>query len=285
MKEACLILLQTIPANIDMENFETNLKLKFPQIDSYHDLHIWQLSSQKYIATVHIIFKDSKLYNKIIDDVRQYFHDHNIANVTIQPEFCDQTSSSVECLVQCTKPECLDKVCCKDSITDLREVSVCSDTNGHDHGHGHGHGHSHSHSKKSKKHKEHHHGHTHAHKHTHGLKHSHDKHSHNHGHSKVHAKEAAEVPKEVVNTKMSQEDDMQEISLDNVEFSSNIPATENNEINTVVEECKTDVETSKIPEKTEISVIEQNKDSKNITSSEDENLKEKDPAVDKNLKC
>ncbi|KAI8117296.1 Zinc transporter 10 [Lucilia cuprina] len=204
MKEACLILLQTIPGNIDMDNFESTLVKKFPQIVSYHDLHIWQLSSHKYIATVHIIFENPKMYEKILDDVRQHFHDHSITNVTIQPEFHSEntTNSSSECLVQCTRPECLDKVCCKDSLTDLREVSVCSSSDGHEH-----HEHEHEHGKKScgksKKQKDHHgHGHSHAHKHhghSHGHSHNkhdhcdHDKHSHNH---KVQAKEVQEVPKE-----------------------------------------------------------------------------------------
>ncbi|KAL9900893.1 zinc transporter 77C isoform 1-T1 [Glossina fuscipes fuscipes] len=126
MKKACLILLQTIPDTIDMDNFERSLISKFPQIVSYHDLHIWQLSSHKYIATVHIVFQNSKLYNKTIDDVSAYFHEYSIAHVTIQPEFSNgkTPSSSTECLMHCTNPDCVDKVCCKDSLTDLTDISV-----------------------------------------------------------------------------------------------------------------------------------------------------------------
>uniref|UniRef100_A0A1A9WH67 Cation efflux protein cytoplasmic domain-containing protein n=1 Tax=Glossina brevipalpis TaxID=37001 RepID=A0A1A9WH67_9MUSC len=127
MKEACLILLQTIPDTIDMDNFERSLISKFPQIVSYHDLHIWQLSSHNYIATVHIVFQNPNLYNKTIDDVSAHFHEYRIAHVTIQPEFSNgkTPSLSTECLMHCTNPECIDKVCCKDSLTDLTEISVC----------------------------------------------------------------------------------------------------------------------------------------------------------------
>ncbi|XP_075163914.1 zinc transporter 77C [Haematobia irritans] len=163
MKEACMILLQTIPGSIDINNFERNLVTKFPQIVSYHDLHIWQLSSHSYIATIHIIFKSPKLYEKTIEDVRSHFQDHSIAHVTIQPEFQaidNGTATSTECLMQCQNPDCADKVCCKDSLTDLREISVSPGgevTNGkklkkHHHHHGHGHGHSHGHSHKYKAH-------------------------------------------------------------------------------------------------------------------------------------
>ncbi|XP_017476689.1 PREDICTED: zinc transporter 1 isoform X1 [Rhagoletis zephyria] len=129
MKQSCLILLQTIPGSIDMVDFERTLVMKFPEIVSYHDLHIWQLSVHKSVATVHIMFQNPQLYTKIIDDVRSYFHDRGITEVTIQPEFQSPKSPSIECLMQCSATDCADKVCCKDSRTDLREV-ISSSPNG-----------------------------------------------------------------------------------------------------------------------------------------------------------
>ncbi|XP_016997102.2 proton-coupled zinc antiporter SLC30A1 [Drosophila takahashii] len=126
MKESCLILLQTIPGSIDLEIFERTLVTKFPEIISYHDLHIWQLAAHRYVATIHIQFQNPKLYLKIIEQVRAYFHDQGIGAVTIQPEFYPSTnknaSASLECLMQCQAAECIEKVCCRDSRTDLREV-------------------------------------------------------------------------------------------------------------------------------------------------------------------
>ncbi|XP_016974888.1 zinc transporter 1 [Drosophila rhopaloa] len=126
MKESCLILLQTIPGSIDLEIFERTLVTKFPEIISYHDLHIWQLSAHRYVATIHIQFQNPKLYLKIIEQVRAYFHDQGIGAVTIQPEFYPSTnknaSASLECLMQCQAAECIEKVCCRDSRSDLREV-------------------------------------------------------------------------------------------------------------------------------------------------------------------
>ncbi|XP_018788774.1 PREDICTED: zinc transporter 1 isoform X2 [Bactrocera latifrons] len=126
MKQSCLILLQTIPGSIDMEDFERTLVIKFPEIVSYHDLHIWQLSAHKSVATVHIMFENPRLYTKIIEDVRTYFQDRGITEVTIQPEFQSPKSPSIECLMQCNASDCVDKVCCKDSRTDLREVISAS---------------------------------------------------------------------------------------------------------------------------------------------------------------
>ncbi|XP_012162716.1 zinc transporter 1 isoform X2 [Ceratitis capitata] len=136
MKQSCLILLQTIPGSINMEDFERTLVMKFPEIVSYHDLHIWQLSAHKSVATVHIMFQNPRLYTKIIADVRAYFQDRGITEVTIQPEFQNAKSPSVECLVQCSASDCVDKVCCKDSRTDLREI-ICTSPNGKNDGHLH----------------------------------------------------------------------------------------------------------------------------------------------------
>lgn len=105
-----------------MEDFERTLVIKFPEIVSYHDLHIWQLSAHKSVATVHIMFENPRLYTKIIDDVRAYFQNRGITEVTIQPEFQSPKSPSIECLMQCNASDCVDKVCCKDSRTDLREI-------------------------------------------------------------------------------------------------------------------------------------------------------------------
>ncbi|XP_067628659.1 uncharacterized protein ZnT77C isoform X2 [Eurosta solidaginis] len=122
MKQSCLILLQTIPGSLNMDDFERTMVIKFPEIVSYHDLHIWQLSAHKSVATVHIMFQNPRLYTKIINDVRAYFHDRGITEVTIQPEFLSPKTPSIECLMQCSAPDCVDKVCCRDSRTDLHEI-------------------------------------------------------------------------------------------------------------------------------------------------------------------
>ena len=65
VKESGLILLQTIPATIDIEEFKKNLLESFSEIINVHDLHIWQLNAHKYVSTAHIIFHDQKVNLKI----------------------------------------------------------------------------------------------------------------------------------------------------------------------------------------------------------------------------
>lgn len=114
MRESCLILLQTIPASIDIEQFKTTLLAKFKEIVSVHDLHIWQLTASKYVSTVHIIFHDPLIYAQIIEEVKTFFHEQGITNVTIQPEFKDTNLAPAvrDCYLPCTDIACAEKHCC-----------------------------------------------------------------------------------------------------------------------------------------------------------------------------
>lgn len=143
VKKAAQILLQTIPDSIDIEDFQKQIVQKFPEILSIHDLHIWQLTQQKFVSTAHIIFLDPFVYKLIINDVLGFFHEQGINIVTIQPEFMSlnagETSTSKErkvlidgmvqnCLVACRQSECVEKLCCQhdsssESIkSDLQQV-------------------------------------------------------------------------------------------------------------------------------------------------------------------
>lgn len=141
MKEAASILLQTIPDSIDIHDFQKQILLKFPQIESIHDLHIWQLTQQKFVSTAHVIFMDPFVYKTIIDDVLGFFHEQGINIVTIQPEFKNlgaEDSSGEElkslvngtirdlCLVACRETACEEKLCCKrkGSIGSTESITV-----------------------------------------------------------------------------------------------------------------------------------------------------------------
>lgn len=87
MKESGLILLQTIPNHINIDSLKKEILETFPGIVNVHDLHVWQLTEQKVISTVHIIFLDPKVYGNIIESLKVFFKEMGITQVTIQPEF------------------------------------------------------------------------------------------------------------------------------------------------------------------------------------------------------
>lgn len=116
MKESCLILLQTIPASINIDNLKKELLEHFPDILNVHDFHVWQLTASKIISTVHITFQNPKMYAKIIGEIRQFFTDYGITQVTIQPEFGSKTPDKNSCLMKCLSEGCRPCVCCPDAV-------------------------------------------------------------------------------------------------------------------------------------------------------------------------
>ncbi|XP_024226080.1 zinc transporter 1 isoform X2 [Bombus impatiens] len=127
MKESGLILLQTIPNHINIDSLKRELLEAFPGIVNVHDLHVWQLTGQKIISTVHIIFLDPMVYASITDEVTAFFIQIGITQVTIQPEFYKlrPNTEKADCLIRCHGEHCSSSQCCskekfiEDSCSDL----------------------------------------------------------------------------------------------------------------------------------------------------------------------
>lgn len=114
MKESGLILLQTIPDHINIDSLKRELLEAFPGIVNVHDLHVWQLTRQKVISTVHIIFLDPMVYASITDQVTAFFVEMGITQVTIQPEFHKMKPNMEKsgCLIRCHGEHCSSSQCC-----------------------------------------------------------------------------------------------------------------------------------------------------------------------------
>ena len=92
-KAASRILLQAVPAGISVDDIKGDVE-KLPGIVSCHHLHVWQLSDDKVVASLHVQvefdFKGegSARYMGLAREVRRCLHEYGIRSSTIQPEFC-----------------------------------------------------------------------------------------------------------------------------------------------------------------------------------------------------
>lgn len=68
--------------------------LKLKEVLSVHELHIWQLSDTKHIASLHVLLKSPSDYMAIASDMRKLLHRRGIHSATIQPEFLNGKSLS-----------------------------------------------------------------------------------------------------------------------------------------------------------------------------------------------
>lgn len=112
LKESALILLQTVPKQIDIRNLIKELR-NVEGVEEVHELHVWQLAGSRIIATAHIKCEDPTSYMEVAKTIKDVFHNHGIHATTIQPEFASvgSKSSVVPCELAC-RTQCALKQCC-----------------------------------------------------------------------------------------------------------------------------------------------------------------------------
>ncbi|KAG5519161.1 hypothetical protein PMAC_002249 [Pneumocystis sp. 'macacae'] len=90
IKSSSLILLQVAPKDIHIEDIKEDIS-SISGVISIHELHIWQLSDTKLIASAHILISfspdNAEKYMNLIASVRQCLHAYGIHSSTIQIEF------------------------------------------------------------------------------------------------------------------------------------------------------------------------------------------------------
>ncbi|CDW51946.1 zinc transporter 1 [Trichuris trichiura] len=119
VKESALILLQTVPTHINVDQIQLKLLHSIDGVLAVHELHIWRLAGNKIIATAHIHCRNLEDYMKIAEKVKEFFHREGIHSTTIQPEFVEladvkASQEKVSCALECpgTKKECAPSTCC-----------------------------------------------------------------------------------------------------------------------------------------------------------------------------
>ena len=131
VKSASFILLQGVPESVNLEDVREDIST-VDGVISIHELHVWQLSESKHVASVHILLRKKDDFMRVVRDIRRVLHEHDIHNGTIQPEFGDfgeaeseHASPPINCLVTCPPGLCQDQTCCRKStnIPDVRPLN------------------------------------------------------------------------------------------------------------------------------------------------------------------
>lgn len=128
LKESALILLQTVPKQINMHRLNERL-LGLDGVLAIHELHIWQLAGSRIIATAHIKCHDPTSYMEVAKRIKDFFHDEGIHATTIQPEFVTFNSESRESLCELScRTQCAPKLCCGSTDKLNTEKKASSDS-------------------------------------------------------------------------------------------------------------------------------------------------------------
>ncbi|KAG9314426.1 cation efflux family-domain-containing protein [Chiua virens] len=128
VRSASFILLQGVPTCISLDEVRASI-LNVKGVLSVHELHVWQLSETKIVASVHVMASRDHEFMPVASEIRKALHHHGIHSSTIQPEYHlpsphvipeDQLKMSTDssCLIVCPADQNCDpaeNACCRTS--------------------------------------------------------------------------------------------------------------------------------------------------------------------------
>jgi len=142
LRDSTLILLNTIPAHIDLLDLETRLVTTVAGVSSIHELHVWRLVGRRVVASCHLEMTPPPLGTESVDhhmdvarQVKEFFHKAGIHSTTIQLEYwspklsrAGEKSDLGGCQLTCprkessssgefkTSTECVEDTCCRERL-------------------------------------------------------------------------------------------------------------------------------------------------------------------------
>lgn len=127
VRSASFILLQGVPPTVSLDEVKDAI-LEVEGVISLHELHVWQLSENKLVASVHVLASRSHDFMPVAAKIRKALHHLGIHSSTIQPEYLAQvpegTGKSAEdgCLILCPADQNCDpseNACCPPPAVDV----------------------------------------------------------------------------------------------------------------------------------------------------------------------
>ncbi|KAL1737337.1 cation efflux protein [Schizophyllum commune] len=124
VRSTSFILLQGVPATVSLEEVRAAI-LDVDGVLSLHELHVWQLSETKLVASVHVTASRNRDFMPIAAQIRAALHERGIHSSTIQPEYYNprtappedylKTHEETSCLIMCPQDQGCDpheNACC-----------------------------------------------------------------------------------------------------------------------------------------------------------------------------
>jgi len=130
VRSASFILLQGVPPTVSIEEVRTAI-LEIEGVLSLHELHVWQLSESKIIASVHVLASRDHDFMPVATKIRNALHLHGIHSCTIQPEYYHtkalpedhlKAKEDTSCLITCPPDQACDpseNACCPPPPSDV----------------------------------------------------------------------------------------------------------------------------------------------------------------------
>lgn len=95
VRSASFILLQGVPPTVSLEEVKDSI-LSVEGVLSLHELHVWQLSESKLVASVHVLASRNHDFMPVAVKIRKALHHLGIHSCTIQPEYYQPTTRAAD---------------------------------------------------------------------------------------------------------------------------------------------------------------------------------------------
>lgn len=87
LRDSFNLSIDAVPENIDMPGIKSYFN-DIERVDSFHDLHVWAISTTITALSVHLVVTKDKIDNEFLNRIQKNMHDNfSIEHATIQIEF------------------------------------------------------------------------------------------------------------------------------------------------------------------------------------------------------
>jgi zinc transporter 1 len=108
IRQTLHIALDSVPESVNMDRLNAELT-KLPGVETIHDLHVWSISPNRILGSLHVVLKDTTDANIVLVQMKMICHKFGVHSTTIQPEFVGQQFKITE--GQCIEPLCRSDAC------------------------------------------------------------------------------------------------------------------------------------------------------------------------------
>jgi cobalt-zinc-cadmium efflux system protein len=91
LSDSVNILLETAPKHVNIDEVISEIRKSAPEVSDVHDIHIWEITSQMYSMTAHLVFRDdcslsecAKVFHRLNGPL---LHKFQISHVNLSPEY------------------------------------------------------------------------------------------------------------------------------------------------------------------------------------------------------
>ena len=96
LKESLCMALDGVPESVDNQKIIEHIN-EMTEIEGWHHLHIWPVSTKENAATLHVVLRDISGMSDIKKDLKRCFAEHGVSHCTIEIETTDETCDDLSC--------------------------------------------------------------------------------------------------------------------------------------------------------------------------------------------